>query len=111
MRFSHGGIVHAFSGSLQQAEQYLKLGFLISICGTITYDRATRIRAVATTLPLHSLVLETDSPDLPPAAHHRQRNSPEYLPQIASSLAAIRAESMEEIAAQTTVNARRLLRL
>ncbi len=109
--FSHGGIVHAFSGSLQQAEHYLKLGFLISICGTITYDRATRIRSVATRIPLQSLVVETDSPDLPPAAHHGQRNSPEYLPQIVSSLAAIRGESVEQVAEQTTVNARSLLAL
>jgi TatD DNase family protein len=111
MRFSNGGIVHAFSGSLQQAEQYLKLGFLISICGTITYDRATRIRAVATTLPLHSLVLETDSPDLPPAAYHGQRNSPEYLPCILSSLSELRNEPAHLIAEQTTLNARKVFRL
>ena len=109
--FSHGGIVHAFSGSLQQAEQYLKLVFLISIFGTITYDRATRIRSVASSIPLQSLVVETDSPDIAPAAHHGERNSPEYLPQIVSSLAEIRGESFEQIAEQTTVNACRLLAL
>jgi TatD DNase family protein len=111
LRFVGGGIVHAFSGSLQQAEHYLKLGFLISICGTITYDRASRIRSVAAEIPLQSLVLETDSPDLPPAAHHGQRNSPEYLPQIALSLAEVRGESVEQIAGQTTENARSLLGL
>ena len=111
LRFTGGGIVHAFSGSLQQAEQYLKLGFLISICGTITYDRATRIRSVAARIPLQSLVVETDSPDIPPVAHHGQRNSPGYLPQIISSLAEIRSESVEQIAEQTTVNARSLLRV
>ena len=111
LRFTGGGIVHAFSGSLQQAGQYLKLGFLISICGTITYDRATRIRSVAARMPLQALVVETDSPDIPPVAHHGQRNSPEYLPQIVSSLAEIRGESVEQIAEQTTVNARSLLSL
>ncbi len=107
--FSCGGIVHAFSGSLQQAEHYIKLGFLISICGTITYDRATKIRSVATKVPLESLVIETDSPDIPPAAHHGQRNSPEYLPEIVWSLAELRGESVEKIAEQTTANARNLL--
>ncbi len=111
LRFRHGGIVHAFSGSLQQAEHYLKLGFCISICGTITYDRATRIRAVAAAIPLESLVLETDSPDLPPAAHYRQRNSPEYLPEILAALADLRGETAECIAEQTTKNAKNLLGL
>lgn len=109
--FCNGGIVHAFSGSLQQAENYLKLGFLISICGTITYDRAIKIRGVATQLPLESLVLETDSPDIPPSAFHGQRNSPEYLPEVLASLTKLRKESMEEIAEQTTKNARTLLGL
>ena len=109
LHFPNGGIVHAFSGSLQQAEHYLKLGFLISICGTVTYDRATKIRAVAAQLPLESLVLETDSPDIPPSAFHGQRNSPEYLPEILSSLVELRGESVETIARQTTVNARNLL--
>jgi len=111
MRFCNGGIVHAFSGSLQQAEHYLKLGFLISICGTITYDRATKIRGVAAQLPLKSLVLETDSPDIPPSAFHGQRNSPEYLPEVLVSLASLRNESLEKVADQTTRNARKLLRL
>lgn len=111
LRFSHGGIVHAFGGSLQQAEHYLKMGFLISICGTITYDRATRIRALAAAIPLESLVLETDSPDIPPAAHHGQRNSPEYLPEILAALADLRGETAECIAEQSTKNAKNLLGL
>lgn len=107
--FCCGGIVHAFSGSLQQAHHYIKLGFLISICGTITYDRATKIRSVATKLPLESLVLETDSPDIAPAAHHGHRNKPEYLRDIVYSLAKLRKESVETIAKETTLNAQNLL--
>lgn len=106
--FDCGGIVHAFSGSLQQAQHYLQLGFLISVCGTVTYDRARRIRSVAAELPLESLVLETDSPDIAPAAHHGERNCPAYLPEILCSLAALRKESMEQIAKQTTANARKV---
>ncbi len=103
-KFSHGGIVHAFSGSLQQAVNYIKLGFKISFGGTITYDRATKIRAVASSLPLESIVLETDAPDIPPRTHHGERNSPEYLPLILHALAELRPEPVAELAAQTTRN-------
>ena len=110
-RFDQGGIVHAFSGSLQQAEQYLKLGFSISVCGTMTYDRAIRIRRVLAELPLRALVLETDAPDLPPACHHGERNSPEYLPEILTSLAKLRGEAVAYVAEQTTKNAIKVLGL
>jgi TatD DNase family protein len=111
LRFANGGIVHAFNGSLQQAEQYLKLGFMVSVCGTITYDRATKIRGVAAALPLNSLVLETDSPDIPPVTHHGERNCPGYLSEILSALARLRKESIEDIADQTTRNAATILHL
>jgi TatD DNase family protein len=110
-KFSLGGIVHAFSGSRQQAEHYIKLGFKISFGGNLTYDRATKIRGLAQTLPLDAIVLETDAPDIPPAAHHGERNLPEYLPQILDSLAELRDESKEELAVRTTENAIRVLNL
>ncbi len=103
--FKLGGIVHAFSGSRQQAEHYLKLGFKIAFGGTITYDRATKIREVAKHLPLEAIVLETDAPDIPPAHHNGERNSPEYLPLVLDSLAALRPESKALIAEATTANA------
>lgn len=109
LNFTGTGIVHAYGGSLQQAEQYIKLGFLISICGTVTYDRASRIRTVAKTLPLTSLVIETDSPDIPPSAYHGECNYPEYLPTILSALVRLRAEPYEQIAAQIEKNSHVLL--
>ncbi len=111
VNFTGGGIVHAFSGSLQQAEHYIKLGFLISVCGTITYDRATKIRSVAMEIPLDSLVVETDSPDIPPAYHHGERNSPEYLCEIVSALATLRKNSAQNIIKETSRNASMLLGL
>ncbi|WP_163338466.1 TatD family hydrolase [Desulfopila sp. IMCC35008] len=108
-RFSGGGIVHAFNGSLQQAEHYIGLGFMISVCGTITYERSRKIRRVASELPLSSLVLETDSPDIPPAQHYGERNSPAYLPEVLGALARLRAEDVEEVATLTTANARKIL--
>lgn len=108
-QFQHGGIIHAFSGSLQQAEHYIRLGFKIGIGGTITYDRATRIRHIATTLPLENLVLETDAPDIPPSQYHNGRNSPQYLPLILKSLAEIRNQPKAAVARATTANACRVL--
>ncbi len=110
-KFSCGGIVHAFSGSLQQAEHYIKLGFKISFGGTITYSRSTKIRRISKALPLNAIVLETDAPDIPPAQHHGKRNLPEYLPLILESLAELRPEPMEELAARTTENAITVLNL
>ena len=109
--FLHGGIIHAFGGSLQQAEHYLKLGFKISFGGTITYDRAKRIRKVASQLPLEGIVLETDSPDIPVASHKGERNCPEYLPEILDALTELRIESKVELAKHTTENARTVLSL
>ncbi|MCP4340141.1 MAG: TatD family hydrolase [Desulfobulbaceae bacterium] len=109
--FPYGGIVHAFNGSYQQACHYIKLGFGIGICGTITYDRARRIRKVALQLPNESLVLETDAPDIPPANHKGQSNHPKYLPEILDALAALRGEPSEATAKYTSTNAKRILGL
>lgn len=111
LKFTCGGIAHAFSGSRQQAEQYLALGFKLGFGGTLTYERSLRIRALAAQLPLEAIVLETDAPDIVTAAHHGERNSPEYLPEVLAALAALRREPPEALAAQTTANARAVLRL
>jgi len=111
LRFTSGGIVHAFSGSRQQAQGYVDLGFAIGVGGTITYQRANRVRAVVADLPLNTLVLETDAPDISPASHHNERNSPEFLPEIVSSLARLRAQEPRLVAATTSNTARTLLRL
>ena len=106
-----GGIVHAFNGSAQQARQYIDQGFVLGIGGTVTYERSTKIRALARALPLEALVLETDAPDMAVAAHHGERNSPEYLTDVLQALAEVRDESLQAIARQTTLNADRVLRL
>ncbi|OEU49392.1 MAG: DNAase [Desulfobulbaceae bacterium S5133MH15] len=109
--FSNGGIVHAFNGSRQQADHYIKLGFKLGYGGTLTYDRAKRIRRLAAELPLNSIVLETDAPDIPLAGRRGYANSPEYLPEILDVLTSLRLESKGEIAIQTTINARQVLGL
>ena len=100
------GIAHAFSGSRQQADEFIKLGFKLGFGGAMTYSRATRLRALAATLPLECIVLETDAPDIPPDFLERgSPNKPEYLPRIARTLTELRGVSLAEIARVTTENA------
>lgn len=100
-----GGTVHAFNGSLQQAEQYIELGFKLGFGGMLTYERSSKLRKLATELSLESIVLETDAPDMTVFQHQYQRNSPVYLPYCLQALAEVRNEAPEDIAAQTTENA------
>jgi len=100
-----GGFSHAFNGSLQQAEQYIDLGFKLGFGGTLTYENSTKIHNLAKTLPLESIVLETDSPDMVVESHRGQRNSPEYIMDCLTALAKIRNEDINVIAKQTTQNA------
>lgn len=110
----NGGIAHAFNGSRQQADEFIKLGFKLGFGGAMTFPRAHRIRELASTLPLDSIVLETDAPDIPPewisvkrAADGKvgARNTPDQLPRIAQVLAELRGMAVEEIAEVTTANA------
>jgi TatD DNase family protein len=96
-KFTGGGIVHAFSGSLQEAKTYIDLGFKIGVGGGITYSRANKTRKTIAQLPLNSLVLETDAPDMPIMGKQGQRNSPEYLPEIFECLLTLRKETKQEI--------------
>ena len=110
------GIAHAFNGSAQQAAEFLKLGFKLGFGGALTFDRALQIRRLAVELPLGSLVLETDAPDIPPHWLYRTasqradgqaqaRNEPAQLPRIAQVLAQLRGVAVEELARATTANA------
>ncbi len=105
------GSIHSFSGSEQQAKQLIDLGFYLGFGGPITYTRATRLRKLIETLPLESLLLETDSPDQPDSLHFNQRNEPAYLLNVARVVAELRGISIEEVAQITTVNAQRLFGL
>lgn len=111
-----GGIVHAFSGSLQQAQAFIRLGFKLGFGGALTFERAQRLRRLAAQLPLDAMVLETDAPDIAPqwlyksAAQRAQgqpqsRNEPAQLPRIAQVLAALRGLSMDELAQANARNA------
>ena len=104
-----GGIAHAFNGSVQQAEAFISLGFVLGFGGAMTFTRALQIRRLATMLPLDAIVLETDAPDISPAWLHPGVNTPAQLPRIAAVLAELRGQPLAEIAAQTSNNVARVL--
>jgi TatD DNase family protein len=100
-----GGIAHAFNGSRQQADEFIKLGFKLGFGGSMTHPRATNVRELAATLPLESIVLETDAPDIPPEWLSRQRNESGELPRIAAVLAELRGMDVRDVITATTANA------
>ena len=105
-RLQRPGIIHAFAGSLEEAREYIKLGFKLGLGGAATWPQALRLRKVVAQLPLEAVVLETDSPDMAPTMYPNRRNSPEYLPEIAVALAEIRGVAVEELVRVSTENAR-----
>jgi len=106
-----GGILHCFSGTLEDARRGLQMGFLISFAANITYPKAQNLRDVARELPLESLLIETDSPFLAPQALRGKRNEPAYVVEVARTLASVRNLPAPEIAAATTANFRRFFGL
>jgi len=105
---ARGGIIHAFAGSYEEAREYLKLGFKLGLGGAPTWPQARRLRKVVAQLPLEAIVLETDSPDMAPAMHPNQRNSPEHLPDICAALAELRGISSDVLASASSQNAAEL---
>jgi len=106
-----GGILHAFSGSLDLAKIALRHNLLLGFSGGITRPEARRAPEVLRALPATTFVLESDAPDQSPEPHRHERNRPVWLTLIATRCAELRHCSEAEVAAQTTANARRLLRL
>jgi len=105
------GMIHSYSGSLEQAKQLIELNFFISISGSVTFDNAKKIRAVASTIPLTSLLIETDAPDQPDMKHQGKRNEPAFLINTLDVIAGLRDERREVIVQQTTLNAKELFNL
>jgi TatD DNase family protein len=106
-----GGMLHAFSGSLETALAAIGLGFAIGVGGPVSWPGARRCAEVLRGVPPEWIVLETDAPDLAPHPHRGEPNRPAWLPLIARRVAEVRGWSDEETARITTGNARRVLRL
>lgn len=105
------GVVHSFAGSEQQAERLYEMGFMLGIGGPVTYPRATRLRGLVANMPIDRLLLETDAPDQPNAGHQGARNEPVRMLETLRTIAELRSESADFIAATTTANACRLFGL
>ena len=110
-----GGIAHAFNGSVQQAQAFIDLGFVLGFGGAMTFERATQLRHLAATLPLSAIVLETDAPDIPPQWIYRTaeqraqgevqgRNEPGELRGISASLCELRDIATVSLSKATASN-------
>jgi TatD DNase family protein len=106
-----GGVMHCFSGEMEQARRSLDLGFLLSLAGNLTFAKAQPLRDVATQLPLDRLLVETDAPWLAPVPHRGQRNEPAWVAETARVLAGLLGVEEEEIASVTTKNFLQLFHL
>ena len=105
------GMIHSYSGSLEQARQLIDRGFYISIGGAITYPQARKIHRIGQHIPLSALLLETDAPDQPDYSHQGERNQPAYLVNTLQAVAELRDEDTAVIATQTTLNTENLFNL
>jgi TatD DNase family protein len=102
--------MHCFGGSVQEAHRAIEMGFLIGIGGVVTYKNAT-LADVARAVPLDRILLETDSPYLPPVPYRGKRNESSYIPIIADYIATLRGITPQEVDDTTTASARQLFRL
>lgn len=92
------GVIHAFSGSAEQANEWTNLGFMLGVGGTITYARAKKTRQAIQQANVHHLVLETDAPDMPVSGFQGQRNDPVQIYKVLEALSALREEPIEQLA-------------
>lgn len=105
------GVMHCYSYGPDRAGLYAELGLALSLPGIVTYPKAAELQATARVIALSSLVVETDCPYLAPQSHRGRRNEPALVAETAAKVAALRGISLEELAACSTANARRLFRL
>ncbi|WP_456296726.1 TatD family hydrolase [Vibrio sp. AK197] len=110
-QYTQGGVWHGFSGSEQQAHNFIERGFYLGIGGVITYERAKKTRQAVTSLPIERLVLETDAPDMPLSGFQSQPNHPKRLPLVLETLAQLRGVPEKQMAAETWTNSSRLFGL
>ncbi len=106
-----GGILHCFTGTLEEARQGVDMGFKVSFAGNVTYPKAQNLRDVASELPLDSLLIETDSPYLAPQQHRGRRNEPAYVAEVAQTLGSVRNLPAGDMAALTAANFRKFFDL
>ena len=104
-RDSLRGILHCYSGSLEMAKEFIRLGFYISFAGPVVFPKSTKLKQVAKGIPLNRLLIETDSPYLAPPPHRGERNTPRNVIYVAEEIARLKDLSVEAVVFQTTTNA------
>ncbi len=105
------GVIHCYSYSLEQAREYVSMGYFLGIGGVVTFKNAKKLKEIVREIPLKSLVIETDSPYLAPVPNRGKRNSSLNLTYVAEEIAELKGISSESVIRQTEENARRLYHL
>ena len=106
-----GGIMHSYNGDVEYMNRFLELEMYISFSGVVTFKNAPQVRECAKMVPSNRYLVETDAPYLAPVPYRGKRNEPAYTHYVAKTIAAERELSYEQVAAETTKNAKRLFRL
>ncbi|MGX7594187.1 TatD family hydrolase [Planococcus plakortidis] len=102
-----GGVMHCFGGSVETAQESIKMNFMISLGGPVTFKNAKKPKEVAAEIPLEYLMIETDAPYLAPHPYRGKRNEPSYVPLVAEEIARLKELPVEKVAEATTKNAER----
>ncbi len=106
-----GGIIHCFSGDKAVAQEFLELGFHLSIPGVVTFKKATQLQEATAAIPLNRLLIETDGPFLAPEPYRGKRNEPAYILYTAEKIASLQGISLEELAVATSENVQNLFKI
>ncbi len=106
-----GGVMHRFSGSVETAEICIKMNFMISLGGPVTFKNAKKPKEVAEKIPLQYLMIETEAPYLAPHPNRGKRNEPSFVPLVAEEIARLKGLTVEEVAQKTTENAHRFFKI
>lgn len=105
------GVLHCFTGSVQEAKEVLDRNWFLSLSGIVTFKKSTVLREVAKIVPLDRLLIETDTPYLAPQSHRGKTNEPAFLPETAAFIAEVKGIPIQEVATATSANARTLFKL
>ena len=110
-RLKRESLLHCYSGSIESAREFMKLGFSFSFGGVVTFKNASNVINVISNLPLEKIMIETDCPYMAPVPFRGKMNEPEFIPYIAEKIAEIKSLSIEEIAEKTTKNAEKMFKI
>lgn len=105
------GVLHCFTGTLEEAEKVIERGWMLSLSGIVTFKKSLELHEVAKKVPLSHLLIETDTPYLAPQSHRGKSNEPSYIVETAAFIAQLRGISVEEIAQATQRNAKALFQI